>query len=137
MKQSPASRKVNRQAREVISNILLFETSDPRLAGVTVTACEVSFDRSVCNVFYTADPGTYDDVAAAFEKASGHIRSLMAKKIDWRVAPKLRFILDEAVDEGDRIDAALRADAARNARTAPATGEDSAADEDAESGDKE
>lgn len=137
MKQSPASRKVNRQAREVISNILLFETSDPRLEGVTVTACEVSFDRSVCNVFYTADPGTYDDVAAAFEKASGHIRSLMAKKIDWRVAPKLRFILDEAVDEGDRIDAALRADAARNARAASATQADSVPDKDADSGDED
>lgn len=130
MKQSPASRKVNRQAREVISNILLFETSDPRLAGVTVTACEVSFDRSVCNVFYTADPGTYDDVAEAFAKASGHIRSLMAKKVDWRVAPKLRFLLDEAVDEGDRIDAALRADAARNA--IPATVPDDEADEEPE-----
>ena len=139
MKQSPASRKVNRQAREVISNILLFETSDPRLAGVTVTACEVSFDRSVCNVFYTADPGTYDDVAEAFEKASGHIRSLMAKKVEWRVAPKLRFLLDESVDEGDRIDAALRADAARNASASSALAGDADAkpDSDADDGENE
>ena len=118
MKQSPASRKINRQAREVISSIILFEISDPRLAGVTITACEGSFDRSMCNVFYTADPGTYEDVAAAFSKAGGRIRSLMARAVDWRVAPKLRFLLDEAVDEGSRIDAALRADAARNARPA-------------------
>lgn len=115
MKQNSASRKVNRQAREVISNIILFETSDPRLDGVTVTSCEVSFDRSYCNVFYTADPESYDDVEAAFAKAAGHIRSAMAKQVDWRVAPKLRFMLDESVDEGGRIDAALRADAARNA----------------------
>lgn len=116
MKQNSSSRKINRQAREVISNILLFETSDPRLNGVTVTSCEVSFDRSYCNVFYTADPDSYDEVAEAFEKAAGHIRSLMAKQVDWRVAPKLRFMLDEAVDEGGRIDAALRADAERNAK---------------------
>lgn len=115
MKQNSSSRKVNRQAREIISNIILFETSDPRLGGVTVTSCEVSFDRSYCNVFYTADPESYEDVAAAFAKAAGHIRSAMARQIDWRVAPKLRFLLDESVDEGDRIDAALRADAERNA----------------------
>lgn len=115
MKQNSSSRKVNRQAREVISNIILFDTFDPRLDGVTVTSCEVSFDRSYCNVYYTADPESYEDVAAAFAKAAGHIRSAMAKQVDWRVAPKLRFLLDEAVDEGGRIDAALRADAERNA----------------------
>ena len=56
MKQSSSNRKVNEQAREVIASILLFEISDPRLELVTVTGCEVSYDRSVCNVFYTTEP---------------------------------------------------------------------------------
>ena len=47
MKQGSSNRKVNEQAREVIASILLFEISDPRLSLVTVTACEVSYDRSV------------------------------------------------------------------------------------------
>ena len=78
MKQGSTNRKVNQQAREVIASILLFEISDPRLSLVTITGCEVSYDRSVCNVFYTADRGEYEEVAEAFEKASGRIRSLMA-----------------------------------------------------------
>lgn len=131
MKQNSSSRKINRQAREVISSILLFDTSDPRLDGVTITSCEVSFDRSYCNVFYTTDPEAYEDVAEAFEKAAGHIRSLMAARIDWRVAPKLRFILDEAVDEGGRIDAALRADAQRNAEPVIVPDEETQDEEDA------
>ena len=54
MKQSSSNRKVNEQAREVIAGILLFEISDPRLELVTITGCEVSYDRSVCNaVSYT------------------------------------------------------------------------------------
>ena len=51
MKQSSSSRKVNEQAREALANILLFEVSDPRLHMVTITGCEVSFDRSYCNGF--------------------------------------------------------------------------------------
>ena len=114
MKQSSSNRKVNEQAREVIAGILLFEISDPRLELVTITGCEVSYDRSVCNVFYTTEPERYDDVAAAFQKAAGRIRSLMARKLSWRVAPELRFLLDTSVDQAERIASALERDAARN-----------------------
>ncbi|NHM16104.1 30S ribosome-binding factor RbfA [Eggerthellaceae bacterium zg-887] len=108
MKQSAANRKVNEHAREVIAHILLFEISDPRLQLVTVTGCEVSYDRSYCNVFYTTEPERYEEAAAAFKKAAGAIRSLMAKELSWRVAPELRFLLDESVDNAERIAEALQ-----------------------------
>lgn len=114
MKQSSANRKANEQAREVIAGILLFDISDPRLALVTITGCEVSYDRSVCNVFYTADKDRYASVEEAFSKAAGRIRCLMAQKLSWRVAPQLRFMLDPSVDQAERIAKALDADASRN-----------------------
>ena len=114
MKQNPSSRKANEQAREMIANILLFDLLDPRLDFVTITACEVSFDRSVCNVFYTADPSRYDEVAAAFQKAKGRIRTLMAQRLPWRISPELRFHLDDSVDAAERIASALMRDADRN-----------------------
>lgn len=110
MKQSASNRKVNEQAREVIASILLFDVSDPRLHLVTITGCEVSYDRSVCNVYYTVDPDRYADVQAAFEAAAGHIRSLMAKKLSWRVAPELRFFLDKSVDQAEAINYALNSE---------------------------
>ncbi len=119
MKQSSSNRKVNEQAREVIASILLFEISDPRLELVTITGCEVSYDRSVCNVFYTTEPERYEDVAAAFSKAAGRIRSLMARKLSWRIAPELRFLLDKSVDQAERIASALAADAQRSASVEP------------------
>lgn len=118
MKQSNANRKVNEQAREVLANVLLFEVSDPRLRMVTITGCEVSFDRSVCNVFYTTDRERYEDVAAGFAAAAGRIRSLMGRQLSWRVTPELRFILDDSVDEAQRITDALSRDAERNAESA-------------------
>ena len=115
MKQSSSNRRVNEQAREVISEILLFEISDPRLDMVTITGVEVSYDRSVANVYYSTEPSRYTEVAQACNAAAGRIRSLMAKKLSWRVAPELRFHLDESVDNAQRIAEALSADAARNA----------------------
>lgn len=115
MKQSSSNRRVIEQAREVISEILLFEISDPRLDMVTITGVEVSYDRSVANVYYSTEPSRYTEVAQAFNAAAGRIRSLMAKKLSWRVAPELRFHLDESVDNAQRIAEALSADAARNA----------------------
>lgn len=128
MKQSNANRKVNEQARENLASILLFEVSDPRLRLVTITGCEVSFDRSVCNVFYTTEPDRYEDAAAGFAAAAGRIRSLMGKGLSWRVTPELRFILDPSVDEAEKITDALARDAARNAESA----EKSRFEEDAE-----
>ena len=114
MKQNSSSRRVNEQAREVIANILLFDMTDPRFSLVTITGCEVSFDRSVCNVYYTTEPSRYLEVAEAFAKGAGRIRSLMAKQLSWRVAPELRFILDSRVAQAERIADALARDEKRN-----------------------
>ena len=117
MKQSSSSRKVNEQAREALASILLFEVSDPRLNLVTITGCEVSFDRSFCNVFYTTEPGRYEEAAEGFEAARGRIRSLLGRSLSWRVTPELRFLLDSSVDEAQRISDALARDAERNAES--------------------
>ena len=118
MKQN-SNRRVNEQARQVIAEILMFEISDPRLDLVTITGCEVSFDRSVCNVHFTAEPGTYEDAQDALKSASGRIRSLMGRKLPWRTAPELRFFIDKSVDEAERIARALANERERMAQNSP------------------
>lgn len=115
------NRKVDEQAREVISNILLFDVSDPRLEMVTVTGCKVSFDRSYCDVYYTAEPDRYAAVEAAFGSAKGHIRSLMAKKLDWKQAPELRFHLDQTVDAAEKLGRYISEEKARQSAYEEAT----------------
>ena len=123
MKQGTSNRKVNEQAREVIASILLFEVSDPRLTLVTVTGCEVSYDRSACNVYYTCEPERYADAAAALEGARGRIRSLMARKLSWRVAPELRFYRDGSVDAAETVGKYLAEEKARRATAETAADE--------------
>ena len=123
MKQSSSNRRVNEQARQVIAETLMFEISDPRLSMVTVTGCEVSFDRSVCNVYYTTSPGSYEASGEAFGKAAGRIRSLLARKLSWRTSPELRFFIDESVDEAERIAWALESERGRMTADGGADGE--------------
>lgn len=108
MKQTPATRRLNEQAREAVAEILVNEVSDPRVELVTVTGTEVSPDRSVLLVFVSADPERYDDALAGLESAKGRIRSLLGRQLGWRVTPEVRFYIDESVDSGMRIEEALK-----------------------------
>jgi ribosome-binding factor A len=107
MEQTPATRRLNEQAREVVASLLVSEVSDPRLELVTVTGAEVSPDRSVLLVFVSTDPARYDEVLEGLESAKGRIRSLTGRALGWRVTPELKFYSDKSVDSGQRIEEAL------------------------------
>jgi len=108
MKQTPNTRRLNEQAREVVASLLFDEISDPRVRLVTVTGAEVSPDRSMLLVFVSTEPTRYEEVLAGLESAKGRLRSLLGRALGWRVTPELKFYIDESVDSGMRIDAALR-----------------------------
>jgi len=108
MKQTPNTRKLGEQAREVVASLLVSEVSDPRVRLVTITGAEVSPDRSVLLVFVSADPERYDEVLAGLESAKGRLRSMIGHALGWRVTPELKFYIDESVDSGMTIDEALR-----------------------------
>jgi ribosome-binding factor A len=108
MKQTSNTRRLNETAREVVASLLGTEISDPRVQLVTVTGAEVSPDRSVLLVFVSTDPERYDEVLAGLESAKGRLRSLLGHALGWRVTPELRFYIDESVDSGMAIDAALQ-----------------------------
>ena len=117
------NRKADEQAREVISSILLFDVSDPRLEMVTITSCKVSYDRAYADIYFTCEADRYPEVQAALDSAKGHIRSLMAKKLDWKQAPELRFHVDETVDAAEKLGKYLSAEKARQATYEDTVGE--------------
>jgi len=108
MKTTPNTRRLNEQAREVVASLIASEISDPRVELITITGAEVSPDRSVLLVFVSTDPERYEEVLAGLESAKGRLRSLLGHALGWRVTPEMRFYIDESVDSGMAIDAALR-----------------------------
>jgi ribosome-binding factor A len=84
---------------------------DPAFEGVIVTVPEVRMtpDLKTATVFVVPLGGKGgDDIIDAFERNSRYLRGVIAKKVNLRYAPTLRFRLDQSFDEGDRIDALLR-----------------------------
>lgn len=107
MSRESFARKTEEKVRETVASILVMDVSDPRVALITVTGAKVSPDKSVASVYVSADRDRYDEVLAGLKSATGHIRSRLGQALGWRVSPELRFFIDESVDQGERITAAL------------------------------
>jgi ribosome-binding factor A len=84
---------------------------DPDLDGVVVTVPEVrmSPDLQLATVYVMPLGGRKTDaVLAAFDRNRRYIRGEVARRVNLRLAPELRFRLDTSFEEGGHIDALLR-----------------------------
>jgi len=103
-------RKVDASFQEVLAQIVLRDLKDPRVDLVTVTGVKVSSDLQHATVFVTAHGGAveYQRALAGLEAAKGRIRKLLGERMRSKFTPELVFVIDKSVDEGERIDTALR-----------------------------
>jgi ribosome-binding factor A len=89
--------------------LLLQGVKDPRLAGVTVTAVEVTKDLLLARVYFTVfeaeDEGK--EAQAGLEHAKGFLRTQLAERVELRFVPDLIFAQDKSAQYGQRIDALL------------------------------
>jgi ribosome-binding factor A len=96
------SRRVLKAAsaiREVVSMAILTELRDPRVRDVTVTSVEVSADLRQAKV-HASVMGTEAKQKLALkglQNAAGFLQQKIARRIDTRYTPKLRFVLDQGV----------------------------------------
>lgn len=107
--------RVASELQKVISLLLRTKIKDPKLARTTITEIDLSRDLSYAKVYYTclvAEDGAY--IAKAFEKSKVFFRSSIAKSLNLRIVPNLKFIYDKSLDYGmemeDKIQQALDAD---------------------------
>ena len=105
-----AKLKVERAESDIqreLSNILFLEAKDVDFKNVTITAVKVSNDFSYAKVFFT----TTDDrnhVLKDLNNASGFFRSLLSQRIDIRHTPELKFIFDESIEYGQKIEKIIK-----------------------------
>lgn len=96
--------------KEVLSQELLLRARDPILRRAVLTDVRVSGDIAVAKVYWlTLDEQTpRDEIAAALERSRGYLRTQVGQAIRTRQTPELRFLYDESVERGRRIDELLR-----------------------------
>ena len=97
--------RINHMIREEVSKILMLEIKDEDIKFVTVADCDTSNDLSYAKIYVTVlEQEKKEETLKALNKASSFIRSELAKRIDIRNIPELKFYYDESIDYGEKID---------------------------------
>lgn len=101
--------KIAEQIHREVSQLLMFNIKDPRVASVTLTAVKVSKDIGVARVYYTVSDEANDRVDAeqGLKRAVSYIRRELGRVMRLRSVPELLFQYDESVGYGRKIDALL------------------------------
>ena len=101
--------KVQEFIKQELSKIILTELKDPRIGFVTVTKVEVTGDLRTAKA-YISLMGSDEQKAAswqALQKAVGHLRSEIGKRIKLRFTPELSLHIDESFEHSARINELL------------------------------
>ena len=103
------AKRVADRIHEELAEIVLREISDPRLAGITVTSVEVDRELAYATIYVTSFLSGSDqvDVLDGLESAKGFLRRLLARRIQVRSFPHLRFRWDDSQIQAERIDELL------------------------------
>jgi ribosome-binding factor A len=97
--------------RREVAEILQSRVRDPRVSAmVSVTDVEVTQDLSFARVFVTV-LGPEAERQATFEAlqhAAGFVRHELAEPLGLREVPELRFVYDESLERGARVEDLLK-----------------------------
>jgi ribosome-binding factor A len=99
--------RISDRIKQEISEMLVTgQINDPRVIGVFITDVKVDRELSFANIFVSAigDEEETETILAGLEHASGFLRSTLAKRIDLRTFPKLRFFWDSTPERAERIE---------------------------------
>ena len=99
-KNSNKNKRINGEVMKVISEAIRY-SKDPRISPMTsVMDVEVAPDLKTCKVWVTVMGDDEDRMRTAegLKSASGYIRSTLAKELNMRYTPELRFIMEDSIE---------------------------------------
>lgn len=103
-----ASHKIERIESDIIkylSNILLTETRDELMKTITLTEVEVNKDLSIAKVYFTSiSELTHREIEKEMNEASPFLRGRLAKVLEIRNIPELKFIYDDTIEYATKIE---------------------------------
>ena len=102
--------RVSEAVREELTEIIGFETADPRLLAVEVSEVHVSPDGHHANIRVTIRGDEREQKASmdALEHARHYLRHELATRLSLRHVPELHFGQDRHPDVESRIDFLLK-----------------------------
>lgn len=103
--------RVAQAMREELARLVLFELKDPRVQGVVVTGVKITDDLHDAKVYYVLE-GPWDErrrkeADKGLASGAGFLRRAVTTALRLRHAPELRFVFDESIETGARIEKLL------------------------------
>ena len=97
--------------REELSEMMIKEVHDPRLVGVMVTDVTVDRELAYAEVYVSSLEGSERaaEVIPALEHAGGYLRTELARRVELRIFPKLRFHWDPTPERADHMEKLFKA----------------------------
>ena len=102
-KNSVKNTRINGDVLKELSNIIRSEIKDPRINPMTsVVAVEVAPDLKTCKAYISVlgDEKSQKDTITGLKSAEGYIRRQLARTVNLRNTPEIRFILDQSIEYG-------------------------------------
>ncbi|KAA8433493.1 MULTISPECIES: 30S ribosome-binding factor RbfA [Weissella] len=103
--------RLEQEIQREVNDLLLKRIRDPRVEGVTVTGVEVTGDLQQAKIFYSvlSELASVNKKAAdGLDAATGLIRKELGSRLRIYKTPELKFVKDESVQYGDKIDDLIR-----------------------------
>jgi ribosome-binding factor A len=103
--------RVAEEFRHELGNLLARGLKDPRITGfVTVTGAKMSPDLKEVAVYVSihGEIAERERTLEGLRAAAGFLQRQAARNLRLRHTPHLRFVYDESVERGDRIERLLR-----------------------------
>jgi ribosome-binding factor A len=96
--------------RRELSDVLMNRMRDPRLGFVSITGVDVSGDLGHATVWLSSLDGVEGraEVIKVLSRAVPFLRRELAPRLGLREVPTLRFLYDESIERGARIEGLLR-----------------------------
>lgn len=106
------SHKVERIASDInkyLSSILLIDTNDELLKNITIIDTKVSKDLGYAKVYFTSLLNMeHKDIEREVNEAAPFLRKELAKVLDVRNIPELKFIYDTSIEYADNIEKIIK-----------------------------
>ncbi|SFG56608.1 ribosome-binding factor A [Lachnospiraceae bacterium C7] len=95
--------RINEEVMRELSKIIRGEIKDPRINPFTsVVAVEVAPDLKTAKAYISVlgDEKSQEDTMAGLKSAEGFVRRKLAKNVNLRNTPEIKFILDQSIEYG-------------------------------------
>ena len=102
-KNSVKNTRINGEVLKELSNIIRSEIKDPRINPMTsVVSVEGAPDLKTCKAYISVlgDEKSQQDTIAGLKSAEGYIRRELARTVNLRNTPEIKFILDQSIEYG-------------------------------------